>query len=119
MKLLSLAGVAAAALLYVTPVLAADPPPAFAPCKACHKVEAGAKLVGPSLFGVYGRKAATVEGFAYSEGMKKADWTWDDAHLKTWLADPKAMVPGTKMVFPGVKKPEDIDTLIAFLKTLK
>ena len=118
MKLSPLVG-AAAVMMYITPTLAADAPPAFAPCKACHKIEAGAKLVGPSLFGVYGRKAATVEGFAYSDAMKKADWTWDDAHLTTWLTDPKAMVPGTKMVFPGVKKPEDVKALIDFLKSLK
>lgn len=120
MKLSPLVGAAAVALLYVTPTLAADPPPAFAPCKACHKIEAGAKLVGPSLFGVYGRKAASLEGFAYSDALKaKKDVTWDDANLKTWLTDPKAFAPGTKMVFPGVKKDEDIKTLIDFLKTLK
>jgi cytochrome c len=119
MKLSPLVGAAAAIMLYVAPSMAADVPAAFAPCKACHKIEAGAKMVGPSLFGVYGKKAASVEGFAYSENMKKADWVWDDAHLTTWLADPKAMVAGTKMAFPGVKKPEDIKTLIDFLKTLK
>ncbi len=118
MKLSPLVGVAALAMLYVTPTLA-DAPPAFSPCKACHKVEAGGKGIGPSLFGVVGRKAGTLEGFAYSENMKKADWTWDDAHLTTWLTDPKAMVAGTKMAFPGIKKPEDLAAVIAYLKTLK
>lgn len=119
MNVLPFLGIAAAVMLYVAPTLAADPPPAFAACKSCHKTEAGAKMIGPSLFGVYDRKAATVEGFAYSEGMKKADWTWDDEHLSKWLENPKAMIPGTKMAFPGIKKPEDIQSVIGFLKTLK
>ena len=124
MKVSHLVGAALAALLVsapvAAPVFAADPPPAFAPCKACHKLEAGGKGLGPSLFGVYGRKAGTLEGFAYSEPFKKtADWTWDDAHLEKWLTSPKDVVPGTKMAFPGNKKPEEVKALIEFLKTVK
>ena len=118
MKLSPLVGAAAIALLYVTPSLA-DAPAAFAPCKACHKTEAGGKSMGPSLFGVYGRKSGTLDGYAYSEGLKTGGWTWDDAKLTAWLTNPKAVVPTTKMAFPGVKNPDDIKAIIDFLKTLK
>jgi cytochrome c len=120
MKVFQLAGAALAAALISAPVFAADPPPAFGPCKACHKLEAGAKLLGPSLFGVYGKKAGSMEGFAYSDAFKKtATWVWDDEHLEKWLSGPGAMVPGTKMAFPGLKKPEDVKAVIDFLKTVK
>ena len=108
------------ATLVVSPAIAmADPPPAFTVCKQCHKIEAGMNSIGPSLAGVVGRKAGTGAGFAYSDAMKNSGLTWDDATLTKYLADPKATVPGTKMVFPGVKKAEDVPTLIDFLKTLK
>jgi len=76
--------------------------------------------VGPSLKGLVGRKAATVDGFKYSQGMlaKGAGGVvWDEATLTTYLPDPKGFVPGTKMAFNGVKKPDDVANLIAFLKT--
>jgi cytochrome c len=98
---------------------AADAPAAFNQCKACHKVEAGKNGVGPSLAGVYGRKAATVEGFKYSDPMKASGLTWDDAGLAKYLADPKAAVPGNKMAFAGLKKPDDLAAVIAYLKTVK
>ena len=118
MKLSLLAGAAAVVALYVTPSLA-DAPAAFAPCKACHKVEAGGKAMGPTLFGVYGRKAGSVDGFVYSDGLKAGGWTWDDAHLTQWLTNPKAVVANTKMAFPGVKNPDDIKSIIDYLKTVK
>ena len=98
---------------------AADAPASFKICTTCHKIEAGAKLMGPSLFGVVGRHAGSVADFAYSDAMKASGIVWDDAHLSSYLADPKAVVPGTKMVFAGLKKPEDVAEVIAFLKTLK
>ena len=119
MKLSPLVGAVAAVLISVSPTLAADAPAAFAPCKACHKVEAGGKSMGPSLFGVYGRKAGSLDGFAYSEGLKTGGWNWDDAHLTQWLTNPKAVVANTKMAFPGVKSPDDVKVLIDYLKTLK
>ena len=120
MKLSTMFCAVAAVALYVTPTLAADaPPPAFAPCKACHKIEACGKSMGPSLFGVYGRKAGTLDGYTYSDGLKAGAWTWDDAKLAAWLANPKAVVPTTKMAFPGVKNPDDITAIVGFLKTLK
>lgn len=92
----------------------------FAKCKACHEVEKGINKVGPTLKGVVGRKAASVEGYKYSEAMaaKGAEGVvWDEATLATYLADPKAFVPKTKMAFAGLKKPEDVADVIAYLKT--
>lgn len=91
----------------------------FAKCKACHEVEKGINKVGPTLKGVVGRKAASVEGYKYSEAMaaKGAEGVvWDEATLATYLADPKAFVPKTKMAFAGLKKPEDVADVIAYLK---
>lgn len=91
----------------------------FAKCKACHEVEKGVNKVGPTLKGVVGRKAASVEGYKYSEAMaaKGAEGVvWDEATLTTYLADPKAFVPKTKMAFAGLKKPEDVADVIAYLK---
>jgi len=89
----------------------------FNKCKACHQV--GKNAVGPDLKGVIGRKAGTHEGYTYSEAMKNSGLTWDEATIKTYLADPKKLVPGTKMVFMGIKDPADEDNLIAYLETLK
>jgi cytochrome c len=91
----------------------------FKKCMACHTVEDKNKI-GPSLKGIVGRKAATVEGFKYSDAMlaKAAEGVvWDEATLAAYLPDPKAWVPGTKMAFPGLKNLEDVANLIAFLKT--
>ena len=91
----------------------------FAKCKACHEVEKGVNKVGPTLKGVVGRKAASVEGYKYSEAMaaKGAEGVvWDEANLTTYLADPKAFVPKTKMAFAGLKKPEDVADVIAYLQ---
>ena len=91
----------------------------FAKCKACHEAEKGVNKVGPTLKGVVGRKAASVEGYKYSEAMtaKGAEGVvWDEANLTTYLADPKAFVPKTKMAFAGLKKPEDVADVIAYLK---
>ena len=91
----------------------------FNKCMACHAVDDKNKI-GPSLKGIVGRKAATVEGFKYSDAMlaKGAEGVvWDEATLATYLPDPKAFVPGTKMSFPGLKNPEDVANVIAYLKT--
>ena len=89
----------------------------FAKCKVCHMPpEAAKNLVGPSLAGVVGRKAGTAPGYHYSEANEKSGITWDEAALKEYLKDPKAKVPGTKMVFPGLKSDEDIANVIAYLK---
>ena len=91
----------------------------FKKCMACHAIDEKNKI-GPSLKGIVGRKAATVEGFKYSDAMlaKGAEGViWDEATLAAYLPDPKAWVPGTKMAFVGLKKPEEVADLIAFLKT--
>ncbi len=89
----------------------------FNKCKACHQI--GKNAVGPDLKGVIGRKAGTHEGYTYSEAMKGSGLTWDVATIKEYLADPKKKVPGTKMVFMGIKDPTDEDNLISYLETLK
>ncbi len=89
----------------------------FRACAACHSLESGRNLTGPSLAGIWGRKAASVESFKrYSDALTAADIVWDDKTLDQWLADPKALVPGTYMVFPGVKDPEARSDIIAFFK---
>jgi len=92
---------------------------AFKKCALCHTTEAGKNKIGPSLFGIVGRKAASVENFNYSEGMKKFDHTWDAETLDSYLADPRAIVPGTKMIFPGIKDEKERQDVIAYLETLK
>ncbi len=92
----------------------------FGKCKACHQVGAAAKnAVGPTLTGIIGRKAGTVEGFTYSEAMKNSGLTWDEATFKEYMADPKKKVPGNKMVFMGIKDAADLDNLTEYLKTAK
>ena len=92
---------------------------AFKKCTLCHTTEAGKNKIGPSLFGIVGRKSATLDGFNYSEGMKKFDHTWDEGTLDEYLTDPRATVPGTKMIFPGIKDKTERDDVIAYLETLK
>lgn len=92
----------------------------FKKCLACHAVGPDAKnKVGPQLNGIVGRKAGTVEGFNYSDAMKNSGKTWDAATLDGYLADPKAAIPGNKMVFVGVKDEKDRKDLIAYLETNK
>jgi cytochrome c len=91
----------------------------FLKCKACHENEKGVNKVGPTLKGVVGRKTASVEGFNYSNAMKAKGAegaVWDEATLAAYLPDPKAWVPGTKMAFAGLKKPEEVANIIAYLK---
>lgn len=91
----------------------------FAKCAICHTTDPAKKGIGPTLFGVVGRKSATVPGYAYSEAMKSVNVTWDPATLDKYLTNPRAMVPGTKMLFPGLPKEEDRANVIAYLATLK
>lgn len=87
-------------------------------CFICHTADAGKNKIGPSLFGVVGRKAGTVPGFAYSEAMKAAGITWDDEAIDKYIADPKKFMPGNKMAYAGVKKADERKEIIAYLKTL-
>ena len=121
MKLLSFAVAGAALLASIGAVAAQDAAAGEkvfnAKCKVCHMAPENAKnLVGPSLAGVVGRKAGTAPGYHYSEANEKSGITWTEAELKKYLKDPKGVVPGTKMVFPGLQSETDIDNVIAYLK---
>jgi cytochrome c len=90
----------------------------FAVCKACHQVGDNAKnAVGPVLNGLIGRKAGSVDGYNYSDANKKSGITWTDEEFTKYIQDPKGVVPGTKMAFAGVKDPQKIKDLIAYLHT--
>jgi cytochrome c len=90
----------------------------FAVCKACHQVGDTAKnAVGPVLNGLIGRKAGSVEGYNYSDANKKSGITWSEEEFTKYIQDPKGVVPGTKMAFAGIKDPQKIKDLIAYLHT--
>ena len=111
------AGLAAATLL-CGPAVAGDAAHGkvrFAACAACHTEKPDA--IGPSLKGVVGRKSAALEDFRYSNPMKRANLTWDEANLREYLADPQAKVKGNRMPFGGLSKPDDVDDVVAYLKT--
>lgn len=86
-------------------------------CRACHTLEKdGAQTAGPNLHGVFGRKAGTAAGYEFSDAMKKSGIVWDEATMTDYNRDPKAKVPGTKMVFNGVKNAGQLADLVAYLK---
>ena len=88
----------------------------FKKCKTCHSLEAGKKKLGPTLAGVMGRQAGTLEGYKYSKAMSASEVVWDDASLDAFMAKPKEFMPGTKMALAGIKKEADRENLIAYLK---
>ena len=89
-------------------------------CGACHTDQAnGPRKLGPTLFGVVGRKAGSVEGFRYSDANKKSGITWTPEVLNEYLKDPRAKVPGTIMAFAGLKNDTERQNVIAYLETLK
>lgn len=116
---------AAAVLLLPAGTALAEGDPAagktvFRKCLACHTVQAGKNRVGPSLAGIVGRKAGTVEGFKYSDAMTAfgaGGGVWDDKSLDAYIADPKDYIKGNKMAFPGIKKAEERADVIAYLKS--
>lgn len=87
-------------------------------CFGCHKLEPGKQAVGPSLAGIWGRQAGTVEGFKnYSKGLKESGIVWNEETLDKWLENPKAVIKKTKMLLAKpLKKAEDRANLIAYLK---
>lgn len=89
----------------------------FAACRACHSVERGAGPgVGPNLAGVFGRKAGSLPGYAYSDGLKSLGIRWDADRINAWISGPRAMVPDTKMAFAGLQDPKDRIDVVAYLK---
>jgi|ERR1700726_1379670 cytochrome c len=105
-----------------TAALAADPAAGEkifkAQCGICHAVVAGENRIGPTLFGVVGRPAGSVPGFNYTADHKKLGVTWDAANLDKYLANPRAMVPDTSMVYAGLKDDTERADLVAYLETL-
>jgi cytochrome c len=88
-------------------------------CAVCHTTDEGKNKIGPSLHAVVGRHSGTLGDYSYSDAMKKADKTWDDQTLDAYLTNPRALVPGTKMVFVGLKSEDDRANVIAFLEAQK
>jgi cytochrome c len=88
----------------------------FLQCAACHSLESDVNKQGPSLARLFGRKAGSVEDFNYSDSNKNSGIVWDETVLRKYLADPQSVVPGTKMTFPGLKDPKQIEDVIAYLK---
>jgi cytochrome c len=110
----------AAVLLAGTPAFAADAGHGkglFTGCLACHTENSD--TLGPSLKGVIGRKAGSLEDFRYSNAMKRADIVWDDANLRDYLRDPQAKIKGNHMPFSGFADVSDADDVVAYLKTYK
>jgi cytochrome c len=88
----------------------------FDKCKVCHSLDAGKNGVGPSLAGIFGRKSGTGMGFKYSQPMIEKGVLWNESAIADYIIDPKGYIPGNKMIFPGLKKPEEIADLMAYLK---
>ena len=115
--------VAGAALLLVVPAglaAAADAEQGkvlYQACAACHTERPDA--LGPSLKGVFGRKAAALEDFRYSNPMKRANLVWDEDNLRAYIIDPQGKVKGNRMPYGGITNPKDVDDIVAYLKTLK
>ena len=92
----------------------------FGRCAVCHTVDkGGANGLGPNLFGVTGRKAASLGSFMYSGALKNSGITWTPDKLKAWIAGPARLVPGTKMAFGGISNAGQVDDVVAYLGTLK
>ncbi|WP_293678794.1 cytochrome c family protein [uncultured Phenylobacterium sp.] len=88
----------------------------FALCQSCHTVaEGGANMTGPNLHGVFGRKAASLPNFKYSDALTAAGWIWEPQHLDHWIEKPQTFLPGNKMTFAGLNDPKDRTDLIAYL----
>lgn len=119
-------GFAIAALCFTAPAFAQMPAgnaangaKVFVQCKTCHVTTAGVNRIGPSLHAVVGRKAGTVPKYNYSAANKNSGAVWTEAKLFTYLENPRKAMPGTKMSFAGLKKPQDRADVIAWLKTQK
>jgi len=121
MRSLALAAVALAAS--VGAALAQDAAAgetSFKKCMPCHDVGDDAKnKVGPMLNGLAGRKSGTIEGFNYSDANKNSGIVWSEETFKDYIKDPRAKIPGTKMIFPGIKNEKEAGDLWTYLKQFK
>jgi cytochrome c len=119
MKRLTLSALVAISSLAAPVALAQDVAAgktSFNKCMACHAVGEGAKnKVGPELNGLDGRHSGTAEGYSYSDANKNSGITWNEAQFRDYITDPKAKIPGTKMVFAGIKNEKEAGDLWAFL----
>ncbi len=88
-------------------------------CRACHVLDKPTNRVGPHLVGIIGRLSGSVEGYKYSDANKASDIVWTPENLTAYLEKPKAFMPGTKMAFPGLRKPEDIQNLLAYIQSTR
>jgi cytochrome c len=92
----------------------------FGRCAACHSVQEGnPNKVGPGLFGIIGRKVASLSGYMYSAAMESADFVWTEDKLISFLEHPQQVLPGTKMPFSGLPSVDDASNIVAYLKSLK
>jgi cytochrome c len=92
----------------------------FKQCMACHKIGEGAENgVGPELNGLDGRKSGSAPGYNYSDANKDSGITWNEAEFKKYINDPRGVIKGTKMFFPGVKDPKKVDDLWAYISQFK
>jgi cytochrome c len=119
----SLSALAAAAVMGILSAGAAQAQDAaagekvFLKCRACHQTGETAKNgVGPVMNGLIGRKAGTVAGYSYSDANKNSGLTWDEATFKEYIKNPKAKIPGTKMIFAGLPSDKEIEDVLAYLK---
>jgi cytochrome c len=123
LPLIAAAAVAFAGLSFAPAAHAADAAAgekfAKTTCGICHTFEAGKNKIGPSLWGVVGRKSGSVEGYSYSAANKNSGLTWDEATLDKYLTHPQQVVPGTKMAYPGISNDGMRANVIAYLATLK
>jgi cytochrome c len=93
---------------------------AFSVCQTCHTVtKGGPNGLGPSLFGVAGRRAASLPGFYYSPALKNSNITWTNDKLAAWITSPFKLVPGNRMTFAGISDPKRVDDIVAYLDSLK
>jgi cytochrome c len=91
----------------------------FQKCLTCHSAEIGVNKIGPSLWGVLGRRSASVPDYMYSDALRNAKQVWDATALDTYLTDPRHVLIGTRMMFQGLPDAKDRANVIAYLATLE